>query len=630
MRETSFIKQNKEKWKEFEQTLDRKDTDPDKLNNLFIQITDDLSYSRTFYPNRSVRVYLNNLAQQIFYQIYKNKRTQLGRLTGFWTDELPRLVYEAKSEFQLSLFIFAISFAIGALSSAMDPEFPAVILGDNYVEMTLENIESGDPMAVYKQRGEFGMALGITANNLFVAFLTFILGVFYGVGTAAIMVSNGIMVGAFQYFFLEQGVFLESFLTIWIHGTLEISAIIIAGAAGLTMGKGLVFPGTLTRIQAFQISARRGLKIMVGIAPLIIAAGIIEGYLTRYTDTPDVIRALFIFLCLSFVLLYFVWYPMQLARRGFRSPVLDTQLPPDRQQAVDFSQIKNSGEIFADIFLVYRKHFGAFMLWSFSAAGLYCLAAFLTADELPAALFLFQGELFSSIRNFPQFFFHQDIPLLPVINMVLIGLSAYVSFSLLHKSHPDKANRSFTNRERIIDFIKMLMVGGATLLLTLPSNLYIILGFLIVLPSILLWGYIQFEERLGPLAAIRRMFHLISGQYERSFDLFFNYDQQLGLSFILLSLGLLFYNIMDSFLFWFYIDLISWNLTLDQAALDQLGAVLLTFFSMTAIHMIFSLLLLGTGLLYHSLLEIKEAPSLQRRIEQIGQTQRIQGLEKEN
>ena len=72
MRETHFIKQNKDKWKEFERILEFKEKDPDKLNDLFVQITDDLSYSRTYYPNRSVRVYLNNLAQQIFYSIYKN------------------------------------------------------------------------------------------------------------------------------------------------------------------------------------------------------------------------------------------------------------------------------------------------------------------------------------------------------------------------------------------------------------------------------------------------------------------------------------------------------------------------------------------------------------------------------
>ena len=72
MRERKFIEQNKQKWREFERTLESNRKDPDKLSNLFVQITDDLSYSRTFYPNRSVRVYLNNLAQKVFYSIYKN------------------------------------------------------------------------------------------------------------------------------------------------------------------------------------------------------------------------------------------------------------------------------------------------------------------------------------------------------------------------------------------------------------------------------------------------------------------------------------------------------------------------------------------------------------------------------
>ena len=67
MRETKFIQQNKEKWQEFESFLDGQYKDADKLSNLFIQVTDDLSYSRTFYPNRSVRVYLNGLAQQTFF-----------------------------------------------------------------------------------------------------------------------------------------------------------------------------------------------------------------------------------------------------------------------------------------------------------------------------------------------------------------------------------------------------------------------------------------------------------------------------------------------------------------------------------------------------------------------------------
>ena len=66
MRETKFIKDNQEKWSEYEKTLKKDYQDPDKLNEIFVNITDDLSYARTFYKNRSVRVYLNGLAQNIF------------------------------------------------------------------------------------------------------------------------------------------------------------------------------------------------------------------------------------------------------------------------------------------------------------------------------------------------------------------------------------------------------------------------------------------------------------------------------------------------------------------------------------------------------------------------------------
>jgi hypothetical protein len=156
MRETKFIEQNKKKWSDFEQLLQNPSRrDAEKLSELFIQITDDLSFSRTFYPNRSVRVYLNDLAQQIFLRIYKSRKSPAKRLVSFWTDELPRLIYEARKDFRLAFFVFAASILIGLLSSKMDPEFVRTILGDRYVQMTQENIDSGDPMAVYKQKGQF-------------------------------------------------------------------------------------------------------------------------------------------------------------------------------------------------------------------------------------------------------------------------------------------------------------------------------------------------------------------------------------------------------------------------------------------------------------------------------------------
>ncbi len=83
MRETKFIEQNQDKWNEFEKVLEKGTENPEELNDLFIQITDDLSFSRTFYPNRSVRVYLNGLAQRVFTRIYKNKKRNTETITGF-------------------------------------------------------------------------------------------------------------------------------------------------------------------------------------------------------------------------------------------------------------------------------------------------------------------------------------------------------------------------------------------------------------------------------------------------------------------------------------------------------------------------------------------------------------------
>jgi uncharacterized membrane protein SpoIIM required for sporulation len=197
----------------------------------------------------------------------------------------------------------------------VDENFKNYILGDSYVSMTLQNIAKGDPMAVYKSDGAYGMFLGITLNNIFVSFRAFVMGIFTSIATAFLLIQNGIMVGAFQYLFYEHGLLTESALTIWIHGSLEIPAIIIAGAAGIAMGNGWLFPKTYRRIDSFRMAARRGLKIITGTTPIFIIAGFLEAYLTRHTELPHVVRLLFILACLSFVVFYFIIYPRVLHRK---------------------------------------------------------------------------------------------------------------------------------------------------------------------------------------------------------------------------------------------------------------------------------------------------------------------------
>ncbi|RAU82742.1 stage II sporulation protein M [Pontibacter arcticus] len=313
MREAAFIKKNKLKWKSFESQAPG---NPDELADRFIELTDDLAYARTFYPESDTTAYLNNLAGKSHMSIYKNKKLEKNRFVSFWKYELPYLFRDHQRQLLYAFLIFILAVGIGALSAALDDTFVRLILGDSYVNMTLENIRKGDPMAVYKGEGEAEMFLFITYNNIKVSFLAFVLGVFFSIGTGWILFQNGIMLGAFQYFFYKQGVLLPSLLTIWIHGTLEIAAIVIAGCAGLVMGNKLLFPKTYSRLYSFKQGARQGLKIVIGLVPVFGMAGFLEGFVTRHTEMPVWLSLAIILSSAAFIIYYFILYPRLLHKQN--------------------------------------------------------------------------------------------------------------------------------------------------------------------------------------------------------------------------------------------------------------------------------------------------------------------------
>ena len=189
-------------------------------------------------------------------------------------------------------------------------------MGDSYVNMTNENIAKGDPFGVYKQQGPVSMFFQIAANNIYVSLLCFVSGIFLGIGPVFMMLRNGIMLGSFQYYFFSKGLGAASILVIWIHGTLEISAIVMAGAAGLVLGHGLLFPKTYTRLQAFRNSAKDGTKIALGIVPILIVAAFFEGFVTRYTQMPLWLSISILGGSLMFIVWYVVIYPLQLNKRN--------------------------------------------------------------------------------------------------------------------------------------------------------------------------------------------------------------------------------------------------------------------------------------------------------------------------
>jgi uncharacterized membrane protein SpoIIM required for sporulation len=312
MREAAFIKQNKTRWEEFEKVIKSpQNAQPDRLAELFIQITDDLAFARTQYPESRITRYLNDLASKVHLEIYKNKREEKNRFITFWKEELPAVMYEVRRPLLYSLIIFLVAGAMGAVSTLHDDTFVRLILGDGYVNMTLENIKRGNPTAVYAGESELAMFFYITWNNILVSFRVFVFGIFASLGTAFFLVYNGLMVGTFIMFFFREQQLGQAFPVIMLHGTVELSSIVIAAAAGFTMGNSLLFPGTYSRIDSFKKGAVKGLKIVMGLVPFFILAGLIESFVTRYAFMPMSIKLLIIGLSALLMTYYFVIYPIR-------------------------------------------------------------------------------------------------------------------------------------------------------------------------------------------------------------------------------------------------------------------------------------------------------------------------------
>jgi uncharacterized membrane protein SpoIIM required for sporulation len=311
MREVAFIKQNKEKWLDFEQAIFGKSIkNPDEMASLYIHLVNDLSYAQTYYPKSKTVVYLNYLASQIYQKIYKTKREEKNRFVYFYKTEVPLLVYQYKRYLLYAFVLFFACVGIGVISAKYDDNFVRLILGDYYVNMTLDNIKDGNPVAVYKSGSNWGSFIGITLNNLFVGLKCYIYGIFGGIGTFWVLIQNCIMLGSFQYFFYQQGVFWESVQGIWIHGSMEIFAIVIESACGFILGASILFPRTFSRLNSFKIGFKDSLKIFLGTVPFTIAAGILEGFVTRYSlEMPNWLNVFIIVSTLSLISFYFLIYP---------------------------------------------------------------------------------------------------------------------------------------------------------------------------------------------------------------------------------------------------------------------------------------------------------------------------------
>ncbi len=600
MRETRFISQNKKNWEEFESLLEARDKDPEKLSDLFVQITDDLAYARTHYPNRAIRVYLNNLARKIFSAVYIRRKTNnvLNGFITFFKEDVPALVWKARYEMLVCLVIFILSFTAGVISSRHDVDFPIYILGPEYVAMTEKNIYAGDPMAVYKQQHEATMFMGISYNNLFVSFRVYAYGILFGIGSIAMLIYNGIMVGTFQYFFVPRGVFAESFATIWLHGVPEIFAIIFSAGAGLRLARGLIFPDTYSRLQSFQNSAWESLRLMLCIIPVFLFAAFIEGFVTRYTELPLYGRLIFIALNFILIVAYFIFYPLSKTRKGSLKEIPNVKVI----SATSFNYRPGGIYSSADIIKGALSYTGANLKWMIRfgilAASLVTVCLYLFPATVTFARIYDEVSylLFQKIRMIADY----SIPYMFVFNSILFTCLTVLSIRRI-KTHFTISNTTLDVKQVVLALVS---VTALNLLFYMDVPALAFLIWSVAFPVTIIFNYFiscntPIDEALNnavllPFTSIMRF---------------------LSSLFIIYVLYLIFATLINSPLFYFYQEIVSWNF--DSPSMDKNGVLFSYITNLFAAYLFAPFMIAGVILMLLSLHEIRSASQLKLRINSI-------------
>lgn len=615
MKETDFIKQNKKKWARFEKLSANKSNDPDEVSELFTEITEDLSYARTFYPRRSVRVYLNQLSQGVFTSLYKQRKQPIGNFLKFWTETVPLEMYRARYNLLIATVFFLLAAIIGAVSQHYDPDFVKIVLGDFYVEQTEARIADGDPMGIYGESPSGSMFFMITINNIKVAFMAFTMGILASLGTYWILLQNGIMLGAFQWWFKAKGLLFTTFLAIWIHGAFEISAIVISGAAGITLGNGLVFPRSYSRVQSLVFAAKRGMIIMLSLVPFFIMAGALESFVTRYyLELPTAVKLIIIFGSFALIGFYYVLYPFIVARK-YPEKIDVEEIPrfiPERK--IVWFKIRKTGEVFTDTFTLMITRMGKLAKIFFNVIFPITLGLIAIIFALESGRFNYNMDwyetfetLFGTGRYFAFYkLFGWSFPL------ALLITAAYF---VLHDKSEDRLvfnYLKFAMKHFVWLYLYAVMI--VSILVFSPNGLLflgILLGpFIANIPSIIVL------ENTNIFKAMTKMFDLGSGGYGDSLLSFIAFVAITIIFFFILhnpfELGLV--TLID--------DILKKALIVSVDSYSIVIAIVNSVIYMLYLFFVFSICFISFALSYYSCAERKTAKGLFDRLESFGKRNR--------
>ena len=252
------------------------------FGKLYRAVSSDLLVARGELVDVSIVDYLNDLVARAYAHVHAGSGNKARKLPDFFLREFPALFRAEWRLVTLSAVLFFAGCAVGAVAMAVDPQAAGVLIPEDHQQRTpaerVAEDEGGEG-----HTGDEGAAFSsfLFTHNIQVTFLVFALGLTFGVGTVSVMFYNGVPLGALAMHYQHYGKGLFFWAWILPHGIPEITQIIIAGASGLVLARGLLVPGRLGRKDAVVAEARRAVRLIVGGMPILILAGLIEGTISQ-------------------------------------------------------------------------------------------------------------------------------------------------------------------------------------------------------------------------------------------------------------------------------------------------------------------------------------------------------------
>lgn len=247
-----------------------------ELGLLYRQTAADLARVREDVESRTLAEHLNRLLGRAHNLIYSGKRPASGGIFHFYAATFPRVFRETFSYTLAAFAVFLLGAVLGWLVTLRDPAFSRFFLTPQMTDTIETRRMWTDPVVAMKPLA----ASGIMTNNLAVCFTIFAAGITAAVFTLLMLLQNGVLIGVIGAACWQAGMSLKLWSFVAGHGALELPAIFISGGAGLLLGRGLLFPGALDRRESLIEAGKKAAQLVLGIVPILVLAGTIEGFIS--------------------------------------------------------------------------------------------------------------------------------------------------------------------------------------------------------------------------------------------------------------------------------------------------------------------------------------------------------------